>query len=71
MAGILNGEMISGIAMVLMGLLFLLASALNPLWSQIDTASLLFIAIGAVAIGLGAWTYAYDKKHAIHSEHHH
>ncbi len=68
---VLNGEIIAGLAILLMGILFLVGSALNPLWQQINFFDFILIALGAVTIGIGVWTIFYDKKHAVHAEHHH
>ena len=52
----INGEIIAGIAMVLLSLLFIFAAAVNPVWALILPADYLIIAIGIGLIVLGVMT---------------
>jgi len=50
----LNGETITGIALVFMALLFLWAGTQNPVWARIMLADYLILAIGVGFIIVGA-----------------
>jgi hypothetical protein len=49
----INGETITGIALVFMALLFLWAGTQNPIWATILIADYLILAIGAGFIAIG------------------
>jgi hypothetical protein len=49
----INGETITGIALVFLALLFLLAGMQNPVWATIMLADYLILAIGVGFIILG------------------
>ena len=52
----INGETITGIALVLMALLFLWAATMNAIWARILLADYVLLAIGAGFIILGVIT---------------
>ena len=52
----MNGETITGIALVFMALLFLYAGTVNPVWATIMLADYLILAIGIGFIVLGVVT---------------
>jgi hypothetical protein len=66
----INAEIISGIAILGLGVLFLMAGLLNPVWELIIPADFVIIAIGIATLGIGIWSSMYEKKHPVHSEHH-
>jgi len=49
----INGETIAGIALVFMGLLFIWAGTMNPVWASIRIAAYVLAAIGAGFIAVG------------------
>jgi len=49
----INGETIAGIALVFMGLLFIWAGTMNPVWASIRIAAYVIMAIGAGFIAVG------------------
>jgi hypothetical protein len=49
----INGETIAGIALVFMGLLFIWAGTMNPVWASIRIAAYVLVAIGAGFIAIG------------------
>lgn len=68
----INSEIIAGLAVFLLGLLFFIAGLFNPVWATIFIVDYLIMAIGLATIGVGVWTAMYDRKHSLHqSEHHH
>jgi len=52
----INGETITGIALVLMALLFMWAATMNDIWARILLADYVLLAIGAGFIILGIIT---------------
>jgi hypothetical protein len=66
----INAEILAGIAILGLGVLFLLAGFLNHAWGLIIPADFVIIAIGIATLGVGIWTSMYEKKHPVHSEHH-
>lgn len=68
----INSEIIAGLSVFILGLLFFVAGLLNSVWATIFIVDYLIMAIGAATIGVGVWTMSYEKKHNLHqSEHHH
>ena len=68
----INSEIIAGLAVFLLGLLFFIAGWFNSVWATIFIVDYLIMAIGLATIGVGVWTAMYDRKHRLHqSEHHH
>jgi hypothetical protein len=52
----INGETITGVALVFMALLFIWAATMNTIWARILLADYLILAIGAGFIILGVIT---------------
>ncbi len=52
----INGETITGIALVLLSLLFFYASTVNQVWAILIPADFLIFAIGCAFIALGIMT---------------
>lgn len=68
----INGETITGIALVFLALLFILAATMNEVWAIILPADYLILAIGFAFIALGVVTLYRNKRHAPEeSAHHH
>jgi hypothetical protein len=66
----INSEIIAGFALLGMGLIFVLAAFLNPVWALVIVADFVIIALGAATIGLGIWTAVNEKNNPVHTEHH-
>ncbi|MDP8907015.1 MAG: hypothetical protein M3M88_05795 [Thermoproteota archaeon] len=66
----IGAEFIAGIAIVGLGVLFLIGGLLNPVWALIIPVDFVIIAIGVATLGLGIWSSIYEKKHSMHSKHH-
>lgn len=68
----INGETITGIALVFLALLFILAGTMNEVWAIVLPADYLILAIGFAFIALGVVTLVRNKRHAPEeSAHHH
>jgi len=69
---VINGESITGIALILMGLLFLWAGAVNPAWATIIPADYFILAVGGgfLALGLKSLRKANRPHSEEHSTHH-
>lgn len=65
----LNGEVISGSALVFLALLFIWAATMNPVWAIILPADYLILAIGIGAIVIGVVTIMRSNRKSPHSEH--
>lgn len=68
--GRLNGEIIAGISLAFLGILFIYAGMVNPIWAVGFTAYYVLLAVGIGVIALGFWTAKNEKKHP-QTEHHH
>ncbi len=66
----MNAEIIAGIAILMMGIIFILAGTINSTWGEIILASFVIAALGSATLGLGIWTANYDAKHSVHTHHH-
>ena len=66
----INSEIIAGIAILMLGVIFLFAGYLNPAWALIFVADYLIIALGAATLGLGVWSFMNERKNPVHTEHH-
>lgn len=64
----INGETITGIALVFLALLFIWAAMLNPVWAIILPADYLILAIGIGFIVIGVITISRSNRAASHSE---
>ncbi|HEY7078731.1 MAG TPA: hypothetical protein VH500_03455 [Nitrososphaeraceae archaeon] len=51
----INGEVITGIALIFLAMLFIYAASVNKLWKLILPADFLLIALGVAFIVLGYW----------------
>jgi len=51
----INGEIITGIALIFLAMLFIYAASVNKLWKLILPADFLLIALGIAFIVLGYW----------------
>jgi LPXTG-motif cell wall-anchored protein len=60
-----NGEIITGIALIFLSALFLYAGTTNEAWSLLVPADYLILAIGFGFLTLGIITLRRKKKHQI------
>ena len=68
----LNGETVTGIALVVLALLFILAASMNEVWAIILPADFLMLAIGFGFIALGIVTLIKSRREPQEeSAHHH
>jgi hypothetical protein len=58
----INGETITGIALVLLSLLFIYAGSVNEIWAIIMPADFLILAIGGAFIALGIVTIKRQRS---------
>jgi hypothetical protein len=65
-----NSEIIGGAAILILGVLFLIAGYLDPAWALIFWADYLIISLGIATLGLGVWTLRNERKNPVHTEHH-
>jgi hypothetical protein len=65
----INGETITGIALVFMALLFIWAGTQNPVWATIMIADYLILAIGVGFIIVGAIAIRNTNRAQSHSSH--
>ena len=63
----LNGETITGIALIFLAILFLYASSVNQVWALIRSADFLILAIGGGFLALGIITMKRQKKAVSHT----
>jgi putative Ca2+/H+ antiporter (TMEM165/GDT1 family) len=61
----INGEIITGIALIFLALLFISAAAVNSLWKMILPADFLLIALGVAFVILGLWGLKKFRKKSI------
>jgi hypothetical protein len=66
----INSEIIAGTAILILGVIFLIAGYLNPAWALIFVADYLIIALGVATLGLGVWSFMNERKNPVHTEHH-
>ena len=66
----INSEIIAGTAILILGVIFLIAGYLNPAWALIFVADYLIIALGVATLGLGVWSFINERKNPVHTEHH-
>ena len=60
-----NGETITGIALIFLSVLFLLAGMINEAWSLLITSDFMILAIGAGFLSLCIITIHRKKMHQI------
>jgi len=66
----LNGESITGIALIFLALLFIMAGMVNSVWALLFWADILILVIGVAFMALGIWSIRKDQGHArAESEH--
>lgn len=66
----LNGETITGIALIFLALLFIMAGLVNSVWALLFWADILILVIGVAFLVLGIWTLRKEQDHArAESEH--
>ena len=65
----LNGEIISGIALAFLGILFVYAAQVNVTWTAALYAAYILIAVGVALIGLGMWSRHNTNRIHSHEEH--
>ena len=58
----INGETITGIALVFLAILFIYAGTVNSVWATIFPADFLILAIGAAFIILGMWDIRKKRR---------
>lgn len=68
--GRLNGEVIAGISLAFLGILFIYAGMVSPVWAVGFSAYYVLLAVGLGVIALGFWTAKNESKHP-QTEHHH
>ncbi len=66
----INGETISGAALTLLGVLFLIAGQLNTIWIAVIPTAGLLIAIGVALLALGRYTTIKSNRTHPHTEEH-
>jgi putative Ca2+/H+ antiporter (TMEM165/GDT1 family) len=64
----INGEVITGIALVTLASLFMWAATMNPIWATILIADYFILAIGIGFIILGAITIIRSNRGESHSQ---
>jgi hypothetical protein len=67
----LNGEIIAGAALTLLGILFVYASRVNTVWTVTIPADFILLAVGIALIALGVWTRRNTNRMHSHEEHPH
>lgn len=67
----INTEMITGIALVLLAILFMIGAVFFKPWETILIVDYVLVAIGAAFIALGLWTRRNSKKEQTEEPSHH
>lgn len=62
-----NGETITGIALIFLAFLFIMAGLVNSVWALLFWADILILVIGVAFVILGIWSLKKDRDHA-HAE---
>lgn len=60
----LNGETITGIALIFLALLFIMAGMVNSVWALLFWADVLILVIGVAFMVLGIWSLRKEQGHA-------
>ena len=63
----INGETITGIALIFLAILFIYASSVNQVWALILPADFLILAIGGGFVTLGIMTMKKQKRTSSHT----
>lgn len=61
--GKINGETITGIALIFLAILFIMAGMVNAVWALLFWADILILVIGVAFVILGIWTLRKDRNH--------
>ena len=64
----INGEVITGIALVFLASIFIWAATVNPVWAVILPADYLILAIGVGFIAIGVVTITRSNRSSSHPE---
>lgn len=64
----INGEVIAGIALVLLAAIFIWAATMNSVWASILLADYLILAIGIGFIAIGVVTITRSNRSSSHPE---
>ena len=67
----INTEIITGIALILLAILFMLGGLFYKAWQTILIVDYVLVAIGAAFIALGVWTLRNSKKEQTEEPSHH
>jgi len=67
----INGETITGIALVILSLLFIFAGSVNEVWAIILPGDYLILILGLAFIALGVVTIIRNKNRAEETSIHH
>lgn len=67
----INGEILTGISLIVLAILFIIAAQLNAVWALIVTGSYLILAFGFAFLALGLVTLMKNRnkpeeKHSSH-----
>jgi hypothetical protein len=66
-----NSEMITGIALIFLSLLFIFAGIVNQVWARIFIVDFVMLPIGGGFIALGVWSERnYQKERTEEPSHH-
>lgn len=63
----INGETITGIALIFLAILFIIAGSVNSVWALLFWADVLILVIGIAFVILGLWSLRRHRGHT-HSE---
>jgi hypothetical protein len=63
----INGETVTGIALIFLAILFIAAGTINPVWALLFWADVLILVIGVAFVTLGLWSLKRHRGHT-HSE---
>ena len=66
-----NSEMITGIALILLSILFIYAGMVNQEWARILIVDYVMVAIGGGFLALGLWTQRNYKREKTEEPSHH
>ena len=67
----INGETITGIALVILSLLFIFAGSVNKVWAIILPGDYLILILGLAFIALGVYTIIRNKNRPPETSVHH
>jgi putative Ca2+/H+ antiporter (TMEM165/GDT1 family) len=62
----INGETVTGIALIFLAILFIMAGMVNPVWALLFWADVLILVIGVAFMILGMWTLKKDLQRTRH-----